>query len=562
MILQILTLIGALALALYGMELLSGGIQKSAGDRLRRFEKGMSSDNPLRQVLSGAGITAVVQSSSATTLMVVSLVNASILTLAQGITVIMGTNIGTTVTAWILALLGFTTDLTAFGFTLLGAGFIMGLVRKPWVKNLGQAVLGLAMVFIGLIFMKSSLGELESLTEIENMMAGLTGDGAGSVGIFLLIGLLLAFLLQSSGVAVILTMILVFLGWIPFPLGAAMVLGENIGTTIWPNIAAREASVPARRTALFHTIFNVLGVALVLLFFGPFTRLNTWLLSLTGLDVPLSDVISIALVHTLFNFFATCLLIGFRKPVSRLLVKAVKEPEPQAEDFHLKYIGSAIIGTPAISIEQAFKETIHFATTTQDGYQYVKLALNEADPDKFEEYRSRLVKCEEVTDRFEYEIASFLNKLTAMPLSGDEAREVRIIYRVIGELESLGDSCENISRLLARLRVRNLVFDEDSTGKLNLLAGKVNQAFEVMVNNLRLALDGGLSGIENALKAEDNINETRNTLRDEGILQIERQGENFLALNYFLDMLAELEAMGDFMINVSQSVVGIFDKKK
>ena len=561
MILQILTLLGAIALAIYGMELLSTGIQKSAGDKLRRFERGMTSGSPVRQVLSGVGITAVVQSSRATTIMVVSLVNAAVLSLVQGITVIMGTNIGTTITPWILGLLGFHTNLIALGFTLLGIGFVISLTHRTWFRSLGQAVMGLAMVFIGLIYMKSSLGALESLTGIETAMVGLTGHGTGSVGIFLLLGILLSFLLQSSSVAVILTMILVSLGWIPVALGAAMVLGENIGTTIYPNIVARSASVPARRAALFHSIFNVLGAAIVLLFFQHFVAINTGFIGLFGLDASLSVILSISLAHTLFNFLAMCLLIGFRKPIARLLVHAVKESEAQPENVHLKYIRSAMIETPSISIEQAYKETVHFAAVAWDGFKHVRQALNEADPDRFEEYREQLVKCEEITDRFEYDIAQFLNKLTTHSLNEEEAREVKMIYRIIGELESLGDSCENISRLLNRLRVHELSFDAELTGKLNGLVDLVDEAFSVMLTNLRLAADGNLKDIENAGKAEDAINDARNLLRDEGIQQIEKHSENYLSLNYFLDMLSELEAMGDFMINVSQSVMGVFDSK-
>lgn len=560
MILQILTLLGALALAIYGMELLSNGIQKSVGDKLRRFEKGMSSDSPFRQMLSGTGITAVVQSSSATTIMVISLVNASVLSLVQGITVIMGTNIGTTVTPWILGLLGFHTNLIAVGFTMLGIGFVINLTKRSWFKNLGEALIGLAMVFIGLMYMKSSLGQLEALTGIESAIGSLTGNGAVSVLAFFGLGILLSFLLQSSSIAVVVTMILVSLGWIPFELAAAMVLGDNIGTTIFPNIAARDATVPARRAALFHTIFNVLGAVFLLILFRPFTALNIGIISLTGLNAPLSDIIAIALAHTLFNFFAMCLTIGFRKPFAKLLVFLVKD-EADTKDHHLKYIRSTMVGTPAISIEQAYNETIHFAKNAWEGFKYVKKALNETDPDKFEEYRQQLVKYEEITDRFEYDIADYLDKVTAQPLSEDEAQEIRVIYRVIGELESLGDSCENISRLLTRLRVHNLTFDQDSIAKLNTLIGLVDQAFEVMLTNQELASEGRLTSIQNAYDAEDAIDEARNEMRDEGILLIEKQAENYQSLNYFLDMLAELEAMGDFMINVSQSVMKESDSR-
>ena len=542
MILQLLTLLGALALFVFGLEMLSTGIQKSCGDRLRRFEKWMTSGTPFKQILSGAGITAVVQSSSATTILVASLVSVATLSLKQGICVIMGANIGTTITAWILEATGFPLDVTVLAFVLLGAGFVMTLMKKSLVKNIGQAVLGLSLVFVGLIYIKSSIPAIDTVPQIAGPIAGLASHGIGSVLIFMLIGVVVTFILQSSSVTVVLTMVLAYLGWLPFPMAAAMVLGENIGTTIGANIAASGAGVQARRAALAHTVFNVAGAVFVLIFFNIFIKINLGLVSLFGLDSQMTAVFGIACVHTLFNTISTLVLVWFRKPFAGLLTKWIR-----------------LFGTPSISIEQAYKEAVNFAVTAQDGFQYVKLAVNEKDPDKFEEYRQKLVKCEEVTDRFEYEIAAFLNSLTAESMNDHEAREVKVIYRVISELESLGDSCENISRLLSRLRVHKLDFDDETISKVNLLIGKVNQAFAVMVSNMRLAVDGELKDISNAYNAEDKINETRDTLRDEGILQIEKGADKFLSINYYLDMLAELEAMGDFMINISQSLFHEFD---
>ena len=560
MILQILTLLGALALFVFGLEMLSSGIQKSCGDRLRNFEKWMTSGNPLKQILSGAGITAVVQSSSATTILVASLVSVATLSLKQGISVIMGANIGTTVTAWIIAATGFCLDVTVLAFVLLGVGFVMTLMNKSLVKNIGQAVIGLSLVFVGLIYIKSSIPAVETVPQMSESIAALSSHGIGSVLIFMLVGVVITFILQSSSATVVLTMVLAYLGWISCPMAASMVLGENIGTTISGNIAAGKAGVQARRAALAHTVFNVAGSLFVLIFFNIFIKINLWIVSLFGPSPAMASVFGVACVHTLFNTVATLVLVWFRKPFARLLTLWIKEPAPDSGDFHLKFIGSGrIIGTPSISIEQAYKEAVNFATTAQEGFQYVKLALCEKDPDKFEDYRQRLVKCEQVTDRFEYEIAAFLNSVTTESLNDNEAREIKVIYRVISELESLGDSCENISRLLMRLRVRKLEFDEETVSKLCLLIGKVNHAFAVMVSNLRLAVNGELKDISNAYKAEDVINVTRDTLRNEGILQIEKGADKFLAINYYLDMLAELEAMGDFMINISQSLFHEFD---
>lgn len=561
MILQLLTLLGALALFIFGLEMLSSGIQKSCGDSLRRFEKWMASGSPFKQILSGAGFTAVVQSSGATTLLVASLVGVASLSLKQGICVIMGANVGTTITAWFIAILGFTLNLTALGFILLGVGFVMTLMKKSIVKNLGQAILGLALLFIGLIYLKSTLPAIETAPQAAAFLSGISAHGAGSVLIFLLAGLVITSILQSSCVTVVLTMVLVFSGWISFEMGVAMVIGENIGTTIGANIAARGASVPARRAALAHSIFNVAGAVFVLIFFRIFIKANIGFASLFGLSPAMTGVIGIACAHTLFNVVSTLVLVWFRKPMAALLTKCAADVAPDSGDFRLKYIGSGrIVGTPSMSIELAYKEAVNFAVTAQEGFQNVKLALVESDPDKFEEYRLKLVKCEEVTDRFEYEIAGFLNKVTAESLNDREAGEVKVIYRVISELESLGDSCENISRLFVRLRVHNLEFDSDTVGKVLLLIGKVGSAFEVMVSNLRLAAEGRLKDISNAYSAEDSINSTRDALRDEGIVLIEKGSGKFLALNYYLDLLAELEAMGDFMINISQSLVHEFDR--
>lgn len=561
MLLQILTLLGSLGLLVFGMEMLSAGIQKFFGDRLRRFESWMKSGSTLKQVLSGAGITAVLQSSSATTLILVSLVGAATLTLVQGICVMMGANIGTTITAWIIALLGFSLDLRAYAFIVVGLGFIMNMTKNARVKSLGQAVIGLGLVLVGLIYAKASMLSVASVPETATAVASLSSHGALSILAFLLIGVLAAFLLQSSSVAVVFTMVLTYLGWISFPMAAAMVLGENIGTTITPNIAARGGGVLAQRTALAHTVFNVAGAVFALLLWGIFLKVCLGMVSPLGLSTELTSVFAVACAHTLFNVLATLILSWFRRPFARLLTIKIKDPEPQDGDFKLRYIGSGrIVGTPSISIEQAYKECVSDALAAQEGFQYVKLALNEEDPDKFEEYRAKLVKCEEVTDRYEMEVAKFLNRVSTGAINEREAGEIKILYRVISELESLGDSCENISRLLSRLRVHNLAFDESSLGKLNLLVGKVNQAFAVMVSNLKLASEGHLTDIGNAQGAEDNINLTRNTLRDEGMIRIEKGSDRFLALNYYLDMLAELEAMGDFMINVSQSLFHVFDK--
>ena len=543
MILQILTLLGAIALFIFGMDMLSSELQKLCGDKLRKFEKGMRSGSAVEQFLSGAGMTALIQSSSITSYVVVTLVSGATLTLEQGIAVIMGANVGTTITPWLIGILGFNLNISYFAFILVGIGFVMSLLKNQTVKNLGNIFLSFALLFVGLIFMNSSLQALTTMSGTAPITDSLSGHGFWSIITFWILSILFTWLIRSSSVTVIISMVLCFAGWLSFPLGAAIVLGANIGTTLQPNIAVGKADVQGRRAALAHTIFNVVGCILVLIFFSPFINLCIWLISLLGVNPQISEVYEIATVHTLFR-------------------KIFKEPAEQKGEFRLRFIGNGRLSvTPAISIELALKETLNFAETAHEGYQYVKLALNEKNPDLFEEYREKLVKSEEITDKFEYEIASYLNQLSEGPLSGQEADEVKKLYRIIGELESLGDSCMNISRHLYRLRAHNLEFDAESLKNLNLLVDKVEFAYKVMIGNIHLAVDKSLTDISNAGTAEDDINDTRNMLRDECINRIEKESEKFLALNYYLDLLEELETMGDFMINVSQSLVNNFSRK-
>jgi phosphate:Na+ symporter len=570
MLLQILTLIGALGMFLFGMTMMSSGIQKAAGEKMRSFLSWMTS-NPFKGVLTGLGITSVIQSSSATTVMVVSFVNAGLLSLSQAVGVIMGANIGTTVTSWIVSIFGFKFDISMFSFPLMALGFILSISKKSKTKNIGEFIIGFALLFLGLAYMKENVPDLNSHPEIFSFISRWTGYGFGSVLIFLLFGTVLTLILQSSSATVALTLIMVNMGWIPFEMGAAMVLGENIGTTITANLAAAVANVQAKRAALAHTLFNVFGVMWVLVIFKPFLRFIGWLITLLGYPDPMnltftggtmdpasgtSLLYGISMLHTMFNLINTLILIWFTDVIVKIVTTIIKDPVKKKDDnFQLRYISAGRMSTPAISLEQAFKEVINFALTSKEGFQYVKLAVNVKSWDDFEQYRIKLVEYEEIADKFEFEIAAFLNGVTTEEISGEEAEEVKVMYRVIGELESLGDSCENISRLLDRLRVHGQKFEESTTSKINLMIYKVNEAYTVMVSNLKAADEGTLFKIDNAYAAEDNINETRDTLRDEGIQMIEKQSGNYQTANYFLDLVSELEAMGDFIINVSQVVV-------
>ena len=568
-ILQIFTLLGALGMFLYGMNLMSSGLQKAAGDRLRGFLSAMTS-NPFKRVMTGLGITAIIQSSSATTVMVVSFVNAGLLTLVQAIGVIMGANIGTTVTAWLVSWLGFKADISILAVPFMLLGFLFSNSKKSQHRNIGELIVGFSLLFLGLSFMKESVPDLSETPQVLEFVKTWSGYGFWSVLIFLAFGTILTLVLQSSSATMAITLIMLSMGYIPFDMACAMVLGENIGTTITANIAASVGNVSAKRAAMSHTIFNVFGVIWALILFRPFLGLVGKIIELFGLPNPAAEGFAVAdpnsadgtaalyglsMLHTLFNTINTLILIWFTSYIEKLVKLIIKTPANQeSEAFRLKYIEAGPLATPELDTEQAFKEIIHFAQISKNGLGYARAAINETDPDRFEELRGKLVKYEEISDRIEYEIATFLNAVSAKEISGKTSREIKIMYKIIGELESLGDSGESISRILSRKNIHKKVFDQDSIKKLNSMADLVEETYDVMITNLKKAFDGKLAGISNAYAAEDRINNLRNNLRDEEIESIENERKNYQTSVYYMDIVSEFEKMGDFMINISQAL--------
>ncbi len=572
-ILQIFTLLGALGMFLYGMNLMSSGLQKAAGDKLRGFLSAMTS-NPFKRVLTGVGITAIIQSSSATTVMVVSFVNAGLLTLVQAIGVIMGANIGTTVTAWLVAWLGFKADISILAIPLMLFGFLFSNSKKNQRKNIGELIVGFSLLFLGLSFMKESVPDLSQTPEILAFVKEWASMGFWSVLLFLGFGTVLTLVLQSSSATMAITLIMLSMGWIPFEMACAMVLGENIGTTITANIAASVGNFQAKRAALSHTFFNVFGVIWALILFRPFLALVGMVTEfIFGVPNPAANgfavldpedptatsaLYGLSMLHTMFNLINTCILIWFTGLIEKVVTKLIKEPVNQEEKaFKLQYIEAGPLATPELATEQAYKEIIHFAQISKNGLGYARAAINETDPDKFEELRNKLVKYEEISDRVEYEIATFLNAVSAQEVSEKTSIVIKAMYKIVGELESLGDSGEAISRILTRRNIHNKKFDADTIKKLNAMIDLVDQTYDVMIENLKLTFDGKLEEISNAYAAEDHINSLRNNLRDEEIESLDNNQKNYQTSVYFMDILSELEKMGDFMINVSQSLYKI-----
>ena len=576
-LLQVFTLLGALGMFLYGMNLMSSGLQKAAGDKLRGFLSAMTS-NPLKGVLTGLGITTIIQSSSATTVMVVSFVNAGLLTLTQAIGVIMGANIGTTVTAWMVSWLGFKADISILAIPLMLFGFLFSNSKKDKRKNIGELIVGFCLLFLGLSFMKNSVPDLRQTPEVLEFVSTWASHGFGSVLLFLLFGTILTLVLQSSSATMAITLIMLSMGWIPFHMACAMVLGENIGTTITANIAASIGNTQAKRAAMSHTIFNVFGVLWALALYNPFLQLVGLVTEkIFGLPNPAAEGFSVAeatspegtaalyglsMLHTLFNLTNTLLLVWFTGWISKAVCLIIRAPENQEKEvFRLKYISAGPLATPELSVEQAFGEIIHFAQISKNGAAYAKEAINEANSDKFEELRSKLVKYEEISDRIEYEIATFLNGVSAEEISESTSVKIKAMYKIVGELESLGDSGETISRILSRKNIHKKNFDDEAIKNLNIMADAVSVAYDAMIANLTAAHKGELVNITNAYNAEDHLNTLRNNFRDAVIEDIDNGSKNYQTSVYYMDIMNEYERMGDFMINISQDLERAFIHK-
>ena len=567
---------------LYGMALMSEGLQKSAGDRLRAFMAKMTS-NAFKRVLTGTVVTCLVQSSSATTIMVVSFVNAGLLTLGNAIGVIMGANIGTTLTAWITSL-GFSVNIALFAVPMMAFGYLMHCSKKSALKNVGQFLMGFAVMYVGLTFMKDCanaiLGEYQ--TGMMSFFGSINGFGFGSILLFLVAGAVLTIVLQASSATMAITMLLAASGLIDFKLAVAMVLGENIGTTITANIAAAVANTSAKRAARAHTIFNIVGVIWVLAVFGPIVKLISYIMVGLGFQDPVvasaelaaiaegviegnaeavelyknSLLYGIAMLHTLFNVTNTLVLIWFTPLIEKAVIWLVKEPKGETEVFRLKYISGGPLSTAELSLQEAKQELIHFAEISRKGFGYMREAINETDPDKFDALNEKLIKYEEISDRIEFEIASYLNEVSNNEVSKEAATEIKAMYKIIGEMESLGDSGEAIGRILKRKNVHGKVFDKTILDRLNKMMDLVQKAYDVMIENLK---QDNLRDISNAENCEYNINECRNHLREEHIVNIESNSYNYLTGVYFMDVLSELEKIGDFLINISQAVAGRYE---
>lgn len=569
MLLQIFTLFGALGMFLYGMNLMSSGLQKTAGGRMRAILGSMTS-NRFKSVLTGLGITSVIQSSSATTVMVVGFVNAGLLMLEQAIGVIMGANIGTTVTAWLISLLGFKMDISVLAVPLMAVGFVLSLSKIEKRRNVSEFIIGFSLLFLGLSLMKNSVPDLQQTPEVLSFIQTWSNFGFWSVLIFMVFGTLLTLVLQSSSATMALTLIMLNLGWLPFDMAAAMVLGENIGTTITANIAAAVANTNAKRAALAHTLFNLFGVVWALILFKPFTALIGVIIEAMGYPNPdtmtysgnealsadnaTAALYGLSMLHTLFNTFNTCILIWFVPQIAKIVTLAIKSKGSKEEDVvHLKFIDAGPMGTAELAIEQAKNETIHFGNILRNELEYIKSAIHATTEADFEFYRGKLVKYEEISDRIEYEIASFLNALPQDSISEKTRTQSKALFKIIGEMESLGDSGEAVSRILSRRNEHGKRFTDKSVAEIDSMLHLLDNAYAIMIANLEKGFDG-TPDVKLAVEAEVELNEKRNRLREQEIRNIEEGTESYTSSVYYIDLISEIERMGDYIINISQAL--------
>ena len=571
MILQILTLLGSLAMFLYGMSLMSGGLQKMAGNRMRLFMAKMTSNN-FTCILTGIVVTAMVQSSTATTLLIVSFVNAGLLALGSAIAVIMGANIGTTVTAWIFALSfgGGSWSIATIAIPLMFFAFI-GLSIKKYA-NFGEFLMGFALLFLGISTLKETSTVLLDNDGVRTFLSTLSGNGIWSIFLFMLAGAVITFMLQSSATATAITMVLVAQGYIPFAMATAMVLGSNLGTTITSNIAAAVANQSAQRTARAHFLFNLFGVILALLFFKPFLRLVGFTVEALGFPNPVtvsfaeadpamqeslvaSLPYSVAVLHTVFNVITTLILVWFIPQLVQMVTWMVPNKGEEKETHRLKYIGVGKIATGDLALNSAKLEVVEFGKLCRRDLGYIRDAVNAGTKAEFDEAEKKLVHYEEVTDSVEREIATYLREVSKNELSISALARVRELYRVIGEMESLGDSGETIGKILSRTWEHKCRFTEHMLQQLNHMLDLLDTAYEAMDHNLSTPLIE-LTDIGNAEEAEYAINEYRDALRNEHLSNIEKSSYLYETGSFYMDVVNCLEKMGDFIINISQSVYG------
>lgn len=550
-----LRLIGSLGLFLYGMKIMSEGLQKFAGDSLRRILTAMTT-NRVTGVLTGVLITALIQSSSATTVMVVSFVNAGLLTLTQSIGVIMGANIGTTVTAWLISALGFKVDIAAFSLPLLAFGIPLLFSGKSSRKSVGEFIFGFSFLFMGLQALKANAPDLGANPEMLAFVQNYADMGFFSIILFLFIGAILTMIVQASAATMAITLIMCANGWIDYQLGVALVLGENIGTTITANLAALTGNTQARRAALAHLAFNIFGVIWVLILFYPFTNAVSWFVTnvMRISDPSVAVSFKLAAFHTAFNISNTFVMIWFVGLIEKTVCFLIKGKKDEDEEYRLRYITGGMLSTAELSILQARKEITLFAERTGRMLDMVKALFYEKNEDAFLKTYSRVEKYESISDRMEIEIANYLTCVAEGRLSSEGKEEIRIMLRAVSEIESIADSCNNMARSIKRRNEFKSIFTDEQNHNVDQMLALTEKALHRMIEILKKS-ELVRDDVNPSYNIENEINNYRNQLKIHNVEDINNKKYQYQDGVYYMDIIGEAEKLGDYVLNVVQAVI-------
>lgn len=549
---NIFSLLGSLGLFLYGMKIMSEGLEKFAGDRLRNILAAMTK-NRVMGVLTGISVTALIQSSSATTVMVISFVNAGLMTLTQAIGVIMGANVGTTVTAWIISAIGFKVNVAASALPLLAIGIPLVFSGNSQRKSIGEFVFGFSFLFMGLSFLQESAENLQVGNVVALMLAKVADGGFFTIILFVIVGALVTMLVQASAATMAITLMLFDMNIPGFGLeqAAALAMGQNIGTTITAFIASLTGNTQARRAALAHMFFNVFGVIIVLFIFYPFCDAITWFVS-NVLGTPDNDMFKLSAFHTAFNVFNTLILIWFVKQIEQFVCKVLPQKE-EKEEPRLRFISGGLLSTAELSIIQARNEIGVMAERCCRMTDMVRKALSAKKDNEFENLYNRIEHYEQITDNMETEIADYLRKVSEGRLSAYTKMHIAQMLREVDELESVGDSMYHLARTLSRKRQHEpSPFTNEQKAHmeemLNLTDKALGNMHSILLDNTSDPVD-----LKNAYGMESQLNDFRSKCRDENLEAVNTGVYNYRLGTFYNDFIGECERIGDYVINVVQA---------
>lgn len=549
---NIFSLLGSLGLFLYGMKIMSEGLEKFAGDRLRNILAAMTK-NRVMGVLTGISVTALIQSSSATTVMVISFVNAGLMTLTQAIGVIMGANVGTTVTAWIISAIGFKVNIAAFALPLLAIGIPLVFSGNSQRKSIGEFVFGFSFLFMGLSFLQESAENLQVGNVVALMLAKVADGGFFTIILFVIVGALVTMLVQASAATMAITLMLFDMNIPGFGLeqAAALAMGQNIGTTITAFIASLTGNTQARRAALAHMFFNVFGVIIVLFIFYPFCDAITWFVD-NVLGTPDNDMFKLSAFHTAFNVFNTLILIWFVKQIEQFVCKVLPQKE-EKEEPRLRFITGGLLSTAELSIIQARNEIGVMAERCCRMTDMVRKALSTKKDNEFETLYNRIEHYEQITDNMETEIADYLRKVSEGRLSAYTKMHIAQMLREVDELESVGDSMYHLARTLSRKRQHEpSPFTNEQKAHmeemLNLTDKALGNMHSILLDNTSDPVD-----LKNAYGMESQLNDFRSKCRDENLEAVNTGVYNYRLGTFYNDFIGECERIGDYVINVVQA---------